>query len=159
MKFNAYGGITTAPANQEAMDGSQFKNYFTGMLQTQGYNDSEINSMYPWLNGGPTSENITGIIIIPIGRTKFIVRLLYQNFTSFLKGVMILPLITFQQVILPRKVFWIILLTQDTTSGSTVKLISQISSRLFRMPSYRWLTVKLVTRDPANGKMQFWHHC
>lgn len=56
MKFNAYGGITTTPANQEVLNGSQFKNYFTGMLQSQGYNDGEINSMYPWLNGGPTSD-------------------------------------------------------------------------------------------------------
>lgn len=57
MKFNAYGGITTAPASLELLDATQFKSYFSEMLNSQGYNTGEINTMYPWLNGGQSSED------------------------------------------------------------------------------------------------------
>lgn len=57
MKFNAYGGITTAPANLELLDAAQFKSYFSEMLNSQGYNSGDINTMYPWLNGGPESND------------------------------------------------------------------------------------------------------
>jgi TonB-linked SusC/RagA family outer membrane protein len=57
MKFSAYGGVTMAPKKLDLLDASQFKNYFTDMLTSQGYNSGQINTMYPWLNGGPSSED------------------------------------------------------------------------------------------------------
>lgn len=57
MKFSAYGGITMAPKSQDLMDAGEFKTYFSDMLNSQGYNASQINSMYPWLNGGTSSED------------------------------------------------------------------------------------------------------
>lgn len=56
MKFSSYGGITMAPKNQEVLDASQFKGYFNEMLNSQGYNNDQINSMYPWLNGDESAE-------------------------------------------------------------------------------------------------------
>ena len=57
MKFSAYGGITMAPKKQELLNPEQFNNYFTEMLNSQGYNASQINQMYPWLNGDASSED------------------------------------------------------------------------------------------------------
>ena len=57
MKFSAYGGITMAPKSQDLLDAAEFKTYFNDMLSSQGYNSSDINSMYPWLNGGTSSQD------------------------------------------------------------------------------------------------------
>jgi len=57
MKFSAYGGITMAPKKQDLLDAGEFKNYFGEMLNSQGYSSGEINTMYPWLNGGPSSKD------------------------------------------------------------------------------------------------------
>ena len=57
MKFSAYGGITMAPKSQDLLDAGEFKNYFTEMLNSQGYNSNEINTMYPWLNGNASSKD------------------------------------------------------------------------------------------------------
>ncbi len=51
IKFSAYGGISLTPASQDVMDASQFKGYFSEMLNSRGYTTSQINGMYPWLNG------------------------------------------------------------------------------------------------------------
>ena len=47
MKFSAYGGITMAPKKQELLNPEQFNNYFTDMLNSQGYDANQINQMYP----------------------------------------------------------------------------------------------------------------
>jgi len=57
MKFSAYGGITLAPKQQSVLDPDQFNNYFSQMLNSQGYDNNQINSMYPWLNGDASSED------------------------------------------------------------------------------------------------------
>ncbi len=57
MKFSAYGGITTASQKHDLLDPSQFNNYFTEMLNSRGFTSANINQMYPWLTGGPTSNN------------------------------------------------------------------------------------------------------
>jgi TonB-linked SusC/RagA family outer membrane protein len=57
MKFSAYGGITMAPKSQDLLDASEFKNYFGEMLNSQGYDANQINTMYPWLNGNTSSED------------------------------------------------------------------------------------------------------
>ena len=56
MKFSAYGGITLTPKQQNVMDPAQFNNYFTEMLNSQGYDANQINSMYPWLNEAPPAS-------------------------------------------------------------------------------------------------------
>jgi TonB-linked SusC/RagA family outer membrane protein len=56
MKFSAYGGITMAPKKQDLLDAAEFKNYFGDMLNSQGYSSGDINTMYPWLNGGADSK-------------------------------------------------------------------------------------------------------
>ena len=57
MKFSAYGGITMAPKKQDLLDAAEFKNYFGEMLNSQGYSSGEINTRYPWLNGGTESKD------------------------------------------------------------------------------------------------------
>jgi len=57
IKFSTYGGISMVPKSQEVMDASRFKNYFGEMLTSQGYDNTQINSMYPWLNGASTVED------------------------------------------------------------------------------------------------------
>jgi TonB-linked SusC/RagA family outer membrane protein len=57
MKLSAYGGITTTPAYQDVLDPAQFKNYFSGMLGSQGYTPDQINQMYPWLNGDASAPD------------------------------------------------------------------------------------------------------
>ncbi len=57
MKLSAYGGITSTPAYQDVMDPAQFKNYFSGMLGSQGYTPDQINTMYPWLNGDASAPD------------------------------------------------------------------------------------------------------
>jgi TonB-linked SusC/RagA family outer membrane protein len=54
--FNSSGGLSLAPSKLEVMDAGQYKNYFTDMLTSQGYSSDQINTMYPWLNGGPESS-------------------------------------------------------------------------------------------------------
>jgi len=57
IKFSAYGGISLVPKNQDVLDPSQFKNYLGELLSAEGYDNSQINSMVPWLNGGESSED------------------------------------------------------------------------------------------------------
>ncbi|KAF0238970.1 MAG: SusC/RagA family TonB-linked outer membrane [Prolixibacteraceae bacterium] len=57
MKFSAYGGVTMAPKNQDLLNAGEFKNYFTEMLNSQGYNSGDINTIYPWLKGNPSSKD------------------------------------------------------------------------------------------------------
>ncbi len=57
MKFSVYGGISLTPKNQDVLDAAEFKNYFGDMLNSQGYNNEQINTMYPWLNGGVEADN------------------------------------------------------------------------------------------------------
>lgn len=47
-----YGGIALPPTHQEVLDPAQFRTYFHSQLSSEGYSDSEINEMYPWLYGG-----------------------------------------------------------------------------------------------------------
>ncbi len=56
MKFSLYGGISLTPNNQEVMDAGQFNNYFVDQMHSRGLGDGQINTMYPWLNGGPETE-------------------------------------------------------------------------------------------------------
>ena len=57
IKFSAQGGVTMVPKSQELLSASQFRNYFSEMLNSRGYTAGEINTMYPWLNGGPSSQD------------------------------------------------------------------------------------------------------
>ncbi len=57
MKFSLYGGIALTPKNQDVLNGSEFKNYFTDMLGSRGYDNNQINAMYPWLNGAAGTED------------------------------------------------------------------------------------------------------
>jgi TonB-linked SusC/RagA family outer membrane protein len=57
IKFSAYGGVTLVPDKQALMNTAQFENYFSEMLTSQGYDAGQIDAMYPWLNGGPASED------------------------------------------------------------------------------------------------------
>lgn len=57
MKFSLYGGISLTPKNLDVMDAGQFNNYFVDMLHSQGYDDGQVNNMYPWLNGGPEAND------------------------------------------------------------------------------------------------------
>jgi len=56
IKFAAYGGITLTPKYQELLNPSQFNTYFQDVLSSEGYSSDQINSMYPWLNGGESAE-------------------------------------------------------------------------------------------------------
>jgi TonB-linked SusC/RagA family outer membrane protein len=53
IQFRSYGGISSTPANQDLLTGPQFRDYFTEMLASQGYDATQIGDMYPWLNGSP----------------------------------------------------------------------------------------------------------
>ncbi len=57
MKFSAFGGIILAPKKQHLLDATEFEKYFGEMLNSQGYDDNQINTMYPWLNGSSSSED------------------------------------------------------------------------------------------------------
>jgi TonB-linked SusC/RagA family outer membrane protein len=57
IKFSAYGGVTLVPNKQALLNPAEFENYFSEMLTSQGYDAGQINTMYPWLNGGPASED------------------------------------------------------------------------------------------------------
>ncbi|MFC2136996.1 SusC/RagA family TonB-linked outer membrane protein [Bacteroidota bacterium] len=57
IKFKFSGGVALPPSKLDVMDADQYKKYFTEMLSSQGYSSGEINSMYPWLNGGPGSSS------------------------------------------------------------------------------------------------------
>jgi hypothetical protein len=155
MKFSAYGGITMAPKKQDLLDAAEFKNYFGDMLNSQGLSSGEINTMYPWLNGEFLNlKIITNTTTAPIGRMILIHLLLYQNFTSSLKGVMILLLITFLPVICLIKEFTITQHTPDIICVLTVKSISPINSQLYLMQNYRLQTVNWLTRGQVHGKIR-----
>ena len=57
MKFSAYGGVTMAPKSLDVLNPAQFNNYFSEMLSSQGYDATQISTMYPWLNGGESSTD------------------------------------------------------------------------------------------------------
>ncbi len=46
------GGVAFQPKHQSVLNPDQFRSYWHGLLNGEGYSDSEINSMYPWLSGG-----------------------------------------------------------------------------------------------------------
>jgi hypothetical protein len=55
IKVHAYEGVAFTPKVLPVLDDGEFRQYFTGQLQYQGYTPDEINTMYPWLNGEPGS--------------------------------------------------------------------------------------------------------
>lgn len=57
IKFSAYKGLSFVPKKLDLLSTDQFKNYFSEMLTSQGYNAGQINSMYPWLNGNSSSTD------------------------------------------------------------------------------------------------------
>lgn len=54
--FKTYAGISFQPKRLEVMNSGEFKPYFTDLLESEGYSSSQINSMYPWLNGGSSAD-------------------------------------------------------------------------------------------------------
>ncbi len=54
IQVKMYGGIALAPKTLDVLNADQFKTYFTNLLGTQGYDNTAINAMYPWLNGENT---------------------------------------------------------------------------------------------------------
>jgi TonB-linked SusC/RagA family outer membrane protein len=57
IKFQGYQGISMAPKTLDVMNPSQYKGYFTDMLSSQGYTGTEIDNMYPWLNGSSSVKD------------------------------------------------------------------------------------------------------
>lgn len=55
--FKMYGGISFPFAAQKVLDANQFKTYFTDLLTSEGYSESNINQSFPWLNGDNTVTN------------------------------------------------------------------------------------------------------
>lgn len=56
IKFSAYGGIASSPESLDVLKSDGFNSYFNQVLASQGYASDGINSMYPWLNGNPSSR-------------------------------------------------------------------------------------------------------
>ena len=56
IKFASYGGISMVPQKLPLLNASQFRDYFQEVLYSQGYDDGQINAMYPWLHGDASSE-------------------------------------------------------------------------------------------------------
>lgn len=57
MKFSLYGGLSLSPKSLDMLDADQYRNYFSEMLASQGYNTDQVNTMFPWLNGAPGSAD------------------------------------------------------------------------------------------------------
>ncbi len=57
IKVAAQGGLTFVPNSLALMDAAQYKTYFTEMLGEQGYDGTQIDAMYPWLNGDATATD------------------------------------------------------------------------------------------------------
>jgi len=57
IKFSAYGGITMVPKNLDVLDPSQFSNYIEERLISEGYDNSQIDAMVPWLRGNESAED------------------------------------------------------------------------------------------------------
>lgn len=55
IKFAAYGGISMVPEKQHLLNADQFEDYFQQVLYSRGFDDGQINTMYPWLNGDASS--------------------------------------------------------------------------------------------------------
>jgi len=55
--FKMYGGVAFPNLNQEVMNDDQFRGYFTDLYNSNPANTENINSKYPWLNGGPADSN------------------------------------------------------------------------------------------------------
>lgn len=53
IKMSAYSGISLTPAGLDLLDAGQFKSYFSQLLSSQGKSITDVNKMYPWLNGPP----------------------------------------------------------------------------------------------------------
>ncbi len=56
IKFNFQGGVATLPSKIDLLNPEQFKGLFNSQLTGQGLNQSEIDALYPWLNGGTDAE-------------------------------------------------------------------------------------------------------
>lgn len=54
--LRAYGGIALAPNHLDVMNADQYKSYFSDLLLSAGYDNTQINQMYPWLNGDKSSR-------------------------------------------------------------------------------------------------------
>ena len=51
IKFATQVGITLVPEKHSLLDTAQYEQYFRDMLSSQELSPSEIDAMYPWLNG------------------------------------------------------------------------------------------------------------
>lgn len=54
--LKSYGGVSASPTPMNVLGPDQFRDYFTGLLSSEGYTAGQYNSMYPWLNGGEESS-------------------------------------------------------------------------------------------------------
>ena len=57
IKMEAYAGMTMAPQSLDVLNESQFKNYFTDIYNSNPLNTVDINTKYPWLNGGSGTKD------------------------------------------------------------------------------------------------------
>jgi len=57
IQVSAYAGVGMVPQKHNVLNASDYKNYLSGRLAEDGYDNAAINQMYPWLNGTSGSKD------------------------------------------------------------------------------------------------------
>lgn len=86
IKFSAYGGLALTPKHQDLLDPDQFNTYFEEILGSQGFDQGQINTMYPWLNGDESAEDYYKYNNETDWQDEFFNPALLSKFHFFLKG-------------------------------------------------------------------------
>ncbi|MFN8206351.1 MAG: SusC/RagA family TonB-linked outer membrane protein [Bacteroidales bacterium] len=86
IKISTYTGVGMMPSKMSVLNSSQFKTYFQDVLNEQGYSSTDINTMYPWLNGDNTATDYYRYNNSTDWQDQIFKPTLMQKYHIFLKG-------------------------------------------------------------------------
>ncbi len=86
IQLNAYTGIAFNSKRLDVMDVSQYRQYFREINSENGYTNEEINTNWPWLNGGIASEGYYKYNNNTDWQNEIFEPAILQKYHVFLKG-------------------------------------------------------------------------
>lgn len=86
IQFSSYGGIGLVPSKLDVLGTGAFRSLFREQLSSAGYNNNEIQSQFPWLDGGSDAEDYYKYSNNTDWQGEIFKPSAYQKYHIFLKG-------------------------------------------------------------------------
>ncbi|MBN1416928.1 MAG: SusC/RagA family TonB-linked outer membrane protein [Bacteroidales bacterium] len=83
---SAYVGISMMPQPQDVLNAGEYRNYLNQIMVEGGLSAEQINSTFPWLNGGPSAEDYYKYNNSTDWQKEIFQRGVLQKYHLFIKG-------------------------------------------------------------------------